>query len=331
MVSAKTLDAINRFRSMLKDDKVSFDQILSAAFDTIKEILGFENIGFCNYSSQTNCWKVQALQGSEKFVRSLNNVKIQPHKALISKTLFQNETLFLAPIDNHKNIITEDEPFNSEGYFVSVPLQSLNSSYGAIFVFGEQFQNLTHYDAKILGILSEQIASTIEKYLYINVFQSYSQVDPLTGILNPNAFYQRLNEEISRALDYRTNLAFLTLQVDDYEAYNDYPGLEDSIQRLVIDKTKSRIRKYDLLGHIDDSILGLIILNMSPNDIRIWSDQLRKEIANKFITFDDQRFMVTVSMGIACLTENESIDSLTSKTLEMLKSSVSKKNTISIY
>jgi GGDEF domain-containing protein len=70
---------------------------------------------------------------------------------------------------------------------------------------------------------------------------------------------------------------------------------------------------------------------MSPNDIRIWSDQLRKEIANKFITFDDQRFMVTVSMGIACLTENESIDSLTSKTLEMLKSSVSKKNTISIY
>jgi diguanylate cyclase (GGDEF)-like protein len=149
--------------------------------------------------------------------------------------------------------------------------------------------------------------------------------------LNPNAFYQRLNEEISRALDYRTNLAFLTLQVDDYEAYNDYPGLEDSIQRLVIDKTKSRIRKYDLLGHIDDSILGLIILNMSPNDIRIWSDQLRKEIANKFITFDDQRFMVTVSMGIACLTENESIDSLTSKTLEMLKSSVSKKNTISIY
>lgn len=331
MVSAKTLDAINMFRSMLKDEKVSFDQILSASFETIKEILGFENIGFCNYSSQANSWKIQALQGSESFVRTLNSEKIAPHKALISQTLFNNEIIFLSPIGSHTNLISEKEPFIREGYFVSVPLKSLNSSYGAFFVYGDNYQNLTHYDAKILGILCEQIASTIEKYLYINVYQNSSQIDPLTGLLNPNAFYKRLLEEIDRAKDFNTNLSFMTIQIDSYETYKNFPGIEDSIQKLVIDILKTKTRKYDLLGHIDESILGLILLNLNPNDIRVWADQIRKEIANKFITFEEQRFALTISMGIASLGEKENIDTLSSKTLEMLRNSVIKKNTISVY
>lgn len=331
MVSSKTLDAITKFRSILKDDNISFDFILQASFDTISEILGFENIGFCNFSSSSSSWQIQAIKGTESFVNTFKNLKIENHKALITKTLFNKEPLFFAPINNIEYILSADENFNKEGYFVSVPLKSLNSSYGAIFVYGDNHLNISPYDVKILILLGEQIASTIEKYLYINVFHKYSHIDTIFGIYNPSAFYQRLTEEMSRAKDYNFLVNFISLQIDNIANYKEIPGLDESLMKLVIKILKAHIRKYDLIGQIDDNIIGVVLIGITANEARIWAERLRNEIANKYIIHDDKRFMITLSIGLASSNEEDSIETLTKKTLEMLKSSSRKTNTLSIY
>lgn len=331
MVSSKTLDAITKFRSILKDDNISFDFILQASFDTISEILGFENIGFCNFSSSSRTWQIQAIKGSESFVNTFKNLKIENQKALITKTLFNKEPLFYAPINNVEHILSPEENFNKDGYFVSVPLKSLNSSYGAIFVYGDNHLNISPYDVKILILLGEQIASTIEKYLYINVFHKYSHIDTIFGIYNPSAFYQRLTEEMARAKDYNFLVNFISLQIDNIANYKEIPGLDESLMKLVIKILKTHLRKYDLIGQIDDNIIGVVLIGITANEARIWAERLRNEIANKYIIHDDKRFMITLSIGLASSNEEDSIETLTKKTLEMLKSSSRKTNTLSIY
>ena len=331
MISSKTLDAIINFRSMLVDENISFDNILSAAFDTIKTILGFENIGFCNYSKQTNNWKIQAIQGNQNFVNAFTHKIINTKNAIITNTLFKNEVNFYAPISNRRHIVLENEPFNSEGYFISVPLKSINSSYGSIFVYGDNYENVSRYDSRILKVLSEHIASTIEKYLYINIFQNYAYSDPFTGILNPNSIHSRLIEEIDKAKDFEFNLSFLTIKIDDYHSFQNNTGLQESMQKLIIDIIKAKLNKYDIFGKLDDTILGVVVLKYNKQDIRLWADQLRTEIANKFITFNNQRYMVTVSIGIAFLQEDDTIETLTSKSIQMLKESSLKKNSINLY
>jgi GGDEF domain-containing protein len=58
---------------------------------------------------------------------------------------------------------------------------------------------------------------------------------------------------------------------------------------------------------------------------------MRKEIANKIVSYDNQKFMVTISIGISYLTANETIDEIISNSINMLKISAEKKNIVNIY
>jgi diguanylate cyclase (GGDEF)-like protein len=330
-VSKNTLVAINKYRSILTQTNVTFDSILKSAFESITDILGFENIGFCNFSSQTGSWQIQALKGNESFVKQLGNTKIDTSKALISRTLFQNEALFIAPIAHHNHIISPKEIFNENGYFISVPLQSINSNFGAIFVYGNNYHNVSRYDVEILKILSEHVASTIEALYYINIYQNYSQLDYKTGILNPPILYQRLSEEIYRSKDFKYSIGFATFLIDNYASYQDTVGLNQSIQLLVIEVIKSHLRPYDIIGFLDDTIIGVILTNVNINDIKIWAEKVRSEIANKYITINNHRYMFTLSIGASISTTEDDIDTLTKKTIDMLKESAKKSNSVTIF
>lgn len=330
-ISKNTLAAINKYRSILTQTDVTFDSILKSAFDTITNILGFENIGFCNFSSQTGSWQIQALKGNEAFVKLLGNTKIDTSKALISRTLFQNEALFIAPISDNSHIVSPKEIFNENGYFISVPLQSLNSNYGAIFVNGNNYNNVSRYDVEILKILCEHIASTIENLYYINIYQNFSQIDYKTGILNPTTLYQRLNEELIRSQDFKYFIGFVTFMIDNYSSYQNTTGLNQSIQLLEIEVIKNHLRPYDIIGFLDDTIIGVVLTNVNINDLKIWAEKVRTEIANKYIMIDNHRYMFTLSIGASISTPEDNVDSLTKKAIDMLKESAKKSNTVTIF
>jgi diguanylate cyclase (GGDEF)-like protein len=331
MISAKTLKAIKYFRTLLSKDNIDFNVILESAFSAISDILNFDNIGFCNFSSQTNSWQIQALKGSEQFVKSIGNKSIDTSKALIARTLFNSETLILAPIKDNLHIVSPTELFNPKGYFIAVPLQSINSNYGSIFIYGENYLNITSYDVEILQTLSEHIASTIEKFFHINVFKNYAQIDPKYGILNPTAFYQAVEDEVIRSKDFNYQFAFLTFLIDNYQSYHQTAGLNQSLQLLEIDTIKNHIRQYDKIGFVDENVVGVALINTNRNEIKILAEKIRNEIANKYITVNNHRFMITLSIGIALSTPDDDIDSIVNKSIQMLQEAAKKTNSICIF
>ena len=331
IVSAKTLDAVNSMQMSIKKENISFENILKNIFEAISKILKFENIGFCNFSSQSNAWTIQAVQGKEEFVKSLHNAAIDTQNGLIKKTLFDNETLFLSPINNHKNIINNKIEFDSNGYFLAVPLKSISSSYGAIFVYGENHDAITNYDVQILNTLANNAAATIEQFLYIKVFSNYAQIDPRYGILNTSALFNRLNEEIARAKDFNYPISFATIMIDELETLKSKGFDIEALYNILITNLNANIRPYNLLGEVDERIIAVVLNYIDLKELRIWCEKVRSEIAQVPIDINGKKIIMTLSIGAATLEEDDDIDKLTAKSLKMLQASLNKSNTVSIY
>ncbi len=331
IISAKTLDAFTSMQQLINQENVSFEKILKNAFDTISKILNFENIGFCNFSSQANAWTVQAVQGNEEFVSSLHNVAIDTRNGLIDKVLFNNESLLLSPIGNQKNIINNKIEFNPDGNFLAVPLKSISSSYGAIFVYDQNNRSALNYDLQILSTIANQVAATIEQFLYIKVFNNYAQIDPRYGILNPSALFIRLKEEIERAKDFNYPISLATLMIDDLDGLKSKGYDTESLYNYLITNLKGNIRLYNLIGEIEERIIAVVLNYTDIKELRIWCEKIRSEIAQGPVNVNGKKIIITVSIGAATLEDGDDIDKLTTKSLKMLQSSLNKSNTVSIY
>lgn len=330
-ISSKILQAIEKYDLMLKQQDLTFSNIINFAFSTISEVLGFENIGYCNYSSQTNKWQVQSIIGSEKFVSSLKNATIDLNKALIKLTLLENQPICLAPIEQQLHIINPQELFSPKGYFAAFPLKSHTSSYGAIFIYGDKYQNLSSFDLRILKIFTQEVANTIEKFLYINIYSNYSHINHNTGILQPKAFFERVSEELSRAFHFNYNIAFVAVHIDNFDEYSKNYGLSESLIQYLIEYLGKHLRSFDLIGHINDQIIGILLIDYQSSDLKLWAEKVRSEIASKFVKFDNKRFTITLSIGASLSNPQINLDTLTNNSLEMMKEASRKTNTVCIY
>lgn len=330
-IATRVLHAIEKYDKLLKQENFTFTNIINYAFSTISDILGFENIGYCNYSSQTNKWQVQSIVGNEKFVSSLKNATIDLNKALIKTTLLENQPICLAPIEQQLHIINPQELFSSKGYFAAFPLKSHTSSYGAIFIYGDRFQNISSFDLKILNIFIQEVANTIEKFLYINIYSNYSHINHNTGIFHPNAFFERLGEELNRALHFNYKVAFVAVHIDNFEEYSKNYGLAESLIQYQIEYLGKHLRSFDLIGHINDNIIGILLVDYNSADLKLWSEKVRAEIASKFVKFDNKRFTITLSIGASLSTPKETVETLMNNSIEMLREASKKTNTVCIY
>lgn len=330
-IATRILQAIEKYDTMLKQDNLTFTNIINFAFSTINEILGFENIGYCNYSSQSNKWQVQSIIGNEKFVSSLKNATIDLNKALIKITLLENKPICLAPIEQQLHIINPQELFSSKGYFAAFPLKSHTSSYGAIFIYGDRFQNISSFDLNILNTFIQEVANTIEKFLYINIYSNYSHINHNTGIFHPNAFFERLGEELSRALHFNYKVAFAAVSIDNFEEYSKNYGLAESLIQYQIEYLGKHLRSFDLIGHINDNIIGVLLVDYNSSDLKLWSEKVRAEIASKFVKFDNKRFTITISIGASLSTPKETVETIMNNSIEMLREASKKTNTVCIY
>lgn len=330
-ISTKILQAIEKYDFLLKQENLTFTNIINFAFTTISEILGFENIGYCNYSSQSNKWQVQSIVGNEKFVASLKNASIDLNKALIKTTLLENQPICLAPIEQQLHIINPQEIFSPKGYFSAFPLKSHTSSYGAIFIYGEKYQNISSFDLKILNVFIQEVANTIEKFLYINIYSNYSHINHNTGIYHPNAFFERLGEELSRSVHFNYKVAFVAVRIDNFDEYAKNYGLAESLIQYQIEYLSKHIRSFDLIGHINDNIIGILLVDYNSSDLKLWGEKVRSEIASKFVKFDNKRFTITLSIGASLSSSKETLETLMNNSIEMLQEASKKTNSVCIY
>lgn len=108
-----------------------------------------------------------------------------------------------------------------------------------------------------------------------------SRRDSLTGLLNHQAFNNRLDEEIDRARRYGHELQVIYFDLDDFKHINDALGHPEGDRALVglADIIRDSIRDSDFAGRIggDEFVIGLV--ESTDMAAHLLLDRLRERIA----------------------------------------------------
>lgn len=129
-----------------------------------------------------------------------------------------------------------------------------------------------------------------------------ASTDPLTGLYNRRFFYQRMEEEISRASRSMSPISLVYLDIDLFKAINDTYGHQagDTVLKQVARIMTRLLRKSDVLGRIGGEEFLILLPDTDGPGSQVIADRLCKRVENTPFLYKDDSIDVTVSLGVYC-------------------------------
>lgn len=164
--------------------------------------------------------------------------------------------------------------------------------------------------AVLVFILSK---TSIAKRAALQKLKLAAYTDPLTGLLNRRAFFERTAYELSKIERTKQSLAFFMADIDHFKDINDNFGHDfgDDVLQYVSETIKTSLRKQDSLCRWG----GEEFLAMLPQTDLEGANTLAEKIRTKFedcpFKTDGSHCKITLSFGISRAEEkDENIDAM---------------------
>ena len=158
-----------------------------------------------------------------------------------------------------------------------------------------------------------KVGPTIFKYLsghdveaqYHEEIYRMTIIDGLTGAHVKRYLLEALEKEIVRARRHQRDLAFMMFDIDHFKKINDYPGhlAGDYVLKELARIVQARIRRDEVFARYGGEEFALLLPETSMEGARLLAEGLREKIENSTFQFQNETIKVTVSIGIAALTE----------------------------
>jgi two-component system, cell cycle response regulator len=195
----------------------------------------------------------------------------------------------------------------------SIVLEDLDSTNGT-FVGGKQIARalLSSGDRIQLGrdsIFRFAIVDAAEEALQTQLYEG-SLKDTLTALANRRCLFERLQTEIWHARRERRRLGFLMIDIDHFKTVNDRFGhlAGDQVLRAIAQAGSLTLRSGDLFARYGGEELAVIARDAGLREATVLAERLRETIAGMRIEVGGGAIGVTVSVGVAVLSECERED-----------------------
>ena len=145
--------------------------------------------------------------------------------------------------------------------------------------------------------LEEEMKKAKEKALY----------DGLTGIYNRAVFNDRIVKEIEKAKREKRPLSFLILDIDHFKKINDTYGHQtgDMVLKILAGQIKKVMRDFDFFARYGGEEFVIILPDTDIETAKKIAERIRKKIENTKFLYKKERIVVTISIGLTHLKEND--------------------------
>lgn len=149
----------------------------------------------------------------------------------------------------------------------------------------------------------------------IEHIQQEAMLDPLTGVKNRKTFDLEIARLIAEAKESGEPLALIMADVDHFKKFNDKWGHQtgDHVLRLVADVMNANIKGQDVLARYGGEEFAIILPGTSLSNAVMLANRIRGAVESRRLKkrrTDEDLGLITLSMGAAFLSWNDTIESL---------------------
>ncbi|WP_319582067.1 diguanylate cyclase [uncultured Pseudodesulfovibrio sp.] len=136
--------------------------------------------------------------------------------------------------------------------------------------------------------------------------------DQLTGAHNRHAFFQQAKNELERAKRFGHSLAVLMFDLDHFKNINDSYGhaTGDEVLRTFALRCRGGFRQSDIFARLGGEEFAALLVETNMEQAMEAAERFRNMAATRPIPTDTGDLTVTVSIGVASLTDEDSITEL---------------------
>ena len=229
---------------------------------------------------------------------------LQTRQAVIVNDIL-NDPLMAPVVDK-----THDLEYNA---ILVVPVIKKQSVIGTFFLrtassrtggITERILNLSQLIANISANALENAILFESMQTAQSYFEEMAIRDGLTNLYNHRHFYDRLEEEFSRAGRYGTPLSLVFFDIDDFKRINDDYGhvQGDQVLKTIGYLMKTVARESDILARYGGEEFAMILPNTAEKGAMDVAARLQTEIREHcFENLSDEQ--ITISSGVATFTD----------------------------
>ena len=236
------------------------------------------------------------------FLKQDNEFKLVWPKACKDERIY--ETLKqLTPETNY--ILTSDDKIGA------FPLTSDGEITGCI-VARSTLDKLSKRDISYLEQLTRQSAITINRANTYSKVLQYATLDALTNLNNRRQFEVRLKQEIATTKRQKNPLCAMMGDIDFFKKVNDTYGHAsgDAVLRTVASIIKEHLRESDIPSRYGGEEFAVLLPYTHIEEAKIVGERLRKAVETTPIPIDKKNINVTISMGLAEFSPQETGEDL---------------------
>jgi len=172
---------------------------------------------------------------------------------------------------------------------------------------GDDFVHLPISQIDLAGRIDHMLAL----HGHIQALRRMASRDYLTDLLNRRYFYDRGPKLVDSGLRQGQPLCMALLDIDHFKRLNDTYGHEigDHVLKAVANKLLQTVaRTPHVAARLGGEEFGILLVGLDIEQSFAFCDLLREDIAKVRVVVEDEEISVTVSMGLAAITANETFD-----------------------
>ncbi|MER0169671.1 MAG: diguanylate cyclase [Nitrosomonas sp.] len=302
--------------------------VLNHIYESFQEHLPYDRISLALLESDRNKLKLHWSRASYDKPELISGLSIPMTDRSLHTLIDLNEMLIIDDLNTHLQMYAESrlaQAIFKEGIrsCLICPLIADGKPIGFLFFSCRKknaYKNL-HKDLSLQ--IASQLAVIIEKtQLYKGIKLNKQLIaqkksleqrvthDALTGLLNRPAIFDILHKQILRAKRGGFGIAVIMIDIDHFKNINDTCGhpAGDAVLCEIANRLTQSARSHEYIGRYGGEEFLAIISPFSQEGAVKAAERFRKAIASEEINTNQTLIPVTISLGVAIATGEESLD-----------------------
>jgi diguanylate cyclase (GGDEF)-like protein len=227
----------------------------------------------------------------------------------------KRESLTLAPIIIFKHPLRcNDIKKHPEltKVFAGIPVDSLfafplvveNEVVGVLMITNPSVRTMPEQESRIMASIAHQASIAIQNVVHLKTEKKKADTDGLTGLFNRRYFNEQIEEAVYRALERKSALSLILMDLDDFKHYNDTYGhpAGDQLLKIVANTLTGAVRDHDIVARYGGEEFAIILKDTSNQLAVDIAERVRLAVAT--LPKGAMKCPVALSLGVATMPDH---------------------------